>query len=121
MAHTILVVEDDAYIRELLGLELRAQGFEAVLARDAVAAISVARKEKPDLVLLDLGLPGGDGFLVMERFKALNAVMHTPIIVVTGEDELAVIDRVVAAGVTAVIKKPFEAGDVVAMIRRVLE
>ena len=61
----ILIIEDDKDLLRGLNVRLRATGYNIVFATDAVTAISVARKEDPDVILLDLGLPCGDGFTVM--------------------------------------------------------
>ena len=65
----ILVIDDDSDIRVGLNVRLRASGFTTAFAADGVSAIRMARKEQPCLILLDLGLPAGDGFAVLERLK----------------------------------------------------
>jgi CheY-like chemotaxis protein len=70
--------------------------------------MTVARKESPDLVLLDLGLPGGDGFLIMERMKAIATLAATPVIVITASDPAATRDRALAAGAHAFLSKPID-------------
>jgi PleD family two-component response regulator len=65
----ILIVEDENLQLTALARRLRSAGFEVVAARDGMTAVSTARKEQPDLILLDLGLPAGDGFSVLQRLQ----------------------------------------------------
>jgi DNA-binding response OmpR family regulator len=74
----ILIVDDDQDIRRLLGIRLKARGYEPFFAGDAISAVNQARKEHPDLILLDLMLPAGDGYLVVERLKAMPALEGIP-------------------------------------------
>jgi DNA-binding response OmpR family regulator len=119
MASKILVVEDDQDIRQLLQLQLTAAGYETAFAHDGVTALSKARKERPDLILLDLGLPAGGGFVVIERLRALPELEMLPVIVVTarGAEEG---EKAVALGARSYFPKPFDAGELVAEIRQAL-
>ncbi len=119
MAAKILIVEDDQDIRQLLHLELTAAGFETAFARDAATAVAVARRERPDLVVLDLGLPAGDGFVVMERMRSIPDLEMTPIVVITARDTREG-ERAVEAGARSFLQKPFDADELVAEIRAVL-
>jgi CheY-like chemotaxis protein len=73
MAHeTILIIDDSADTRLLLSLRLKAKGYRTVFAADALEAITRVRQAQPDAILLDLGLPGSNGFLVLERLKTTS-------------------------------------------------
>lgn len=113
----ILIVDDDADVRRGLTVRLRANNYDVVYAVDAISAISAARKEKPDVILLDLGLPGGDGFVVMERLQAINVLPSVPVIVVSARDAVRNKDRALAAGAEAFFQKPAENDELLAAIR----
>jgi DNA-binding response OmpR family regulator len=116
----ILIVEDDRDIRQLLGHRLKARGYEAIFAGDAIAAVNQARKEKPDLILLDLAMPAGDGYVVMERIKAMPALEGTPIIIVSARNPLAEEQRFISSGADAFFRKPFDYEELLTAISRAL-
>lgn len=80
----ILIVEDDDLLRRAWARTLGAAQYEVCVAPDAISAVSTAVKEHPDLVLLDLGLPAGNGTVVLERLRNLPATTWVRVVVVTG-------------------------------------
>ena len=102
----ILIVDDDPHL--LLGLtaRLKASGYRVMCATDGLSAITVARKEVPDLVILDLGLPAGDGFLVLERMRGLADLVAIPVIVLSARDPTDNKKRALAGGEVAYFQKP---------------
>jgi two-component system, OmpR family, KDP operon response regulator KdpE len=120
VAKKILVIEDDADIRTLLKAQLGSAGYDTAFAWDAVTALTVARKEAPDLILLDLGLPGGDGWVVMERLQTLAPFAMIPIIVVSAQPTDPNAERATAAGAHAFIEKPYEVETVLAAVHDAL-
>ncbi len=78
------------------------------------------RKNEPDLILLDLGLPAGDGFLLMDRFKNVPALAAVPVIVVTGRDVRDNRKRVIEAGARALLQKPVDNAKLLGIIRQAL-
>jgi two-component system KDP operon response regulator KdpE len=119
-ARKILVIDDDQDLLKALGTRLRAEGFAFVAASDGVMAVAAARREKPDLILLDLGLPGGDGYQVLERIKTLTPTSMTPVIVLSAKDPKVHEEKSRAAGADAFIQKPAESAALLAEIRRLL-
>jgi two-component system chemotaxis response regulator CheY len=117
---TIAIFEDDADIRGLLDLELRAAGYELAFARDAVSALGVIRKAEPDLIVLDIGLPGGDGFVVLDRLAGFDALETIPVVALTADVTAETRERAQAAGVKEFVEKPFEPSTLLEAIESVL-
>ncbi len=114
---TVLLVEDEVKIARLVRDYLHQAGFAVIEATDGPAAISMARAERPDMIVLDLGLPGLDGLDVLRRLRAGSAV---PIIIATARSEES--DRIVGLelGADDYVTKPFSPKELVARIRAVL-
>jgi DNA-binding response OmpR family regulator len=117
---TILIVDDDPDIRLSLHLRLKANHYNVIFAGDGMAAIAEARKHMPDLVILDLGLPAGDGFSVMERLKANDSLSSIPVIVVSARNRDANVDRAMQAGAKAFLQKPADNAELLSVIRQAL-
>ncbi|MEX0953197.1 MAG: response regulator transcription factor [Nitriliruptoraceae bacterium] len=113
----ILVVEDEPSLVEALEFALTSEGFEVVVATDGSAALSTFERERPDLVLLDLMLPGTPGTEVCRQIRATSV---TPVIMLTARD--AEIDKVVGLelGADDYVTKPFSTRELIARIRAVL-
>jgi DNA-binding response OmpR family regulator len=116
----ILIIEDDVDMRRALNIRLRANKYDTAFASDAVMALSIAKTEAPDLIVLDLGLPGGDGFLVLDRMKNIASLACTPVIVVSARDPKANEDRALKAGAEAFFQKPVDNEQLVEAIARAL-
>jgi DNA-binding response OmpR family regulator len=114
----ILIVEDDLELLRGLSRRLKANGYNTVVATDGITAVSVALKELPDVILLDIGLPAGDGFTVMERLKSHDKLRRVPIIVITARDPLTTRNRALSAGAQAFLLKPVENDILVAAIQK---
>jgi two-component system KDP operon response regulator KdpE len=118
----ILIVEDDADVRLGYQILLRANGYDTFFAADSITAISEARKHMPDLIILDLGLPAGDGFIVMERLRGpINMdLAQIPVIVVSGRDLRGNKDRALKVGAKAFLQKPWDDDELLALTGRLL-
>jgi two-component system KDP operon response regulator KdpE len=117
----ILIVDDNADIRLGLHLRLKANHYDTFFAADAFSGVAEARKHLPDLILLDLGLPGGDGFTVMERLKKVPFLAVIPVIVVSARDGLGNQKRAFEAGAKAFLQKPVNDDELLAVIRQSLD
>src|ERR1700676_2902505 len=114
----ILIVEDDADVRMGLHVRLKANNYDVFFAVDALSSLAEARKHEPDLILLDLGLPAGDGFLVMDRLKTVPALAIFPIIVFSGRSASANRERALKAGSKAFLENPVHNTELLAVIRQ---
>jgi two-component system KDP operon response regulator KdpE len=116
----ILIVEDDPDVRKGMDVRLKANGYDTFVAADVVTSIIAARKHQPDLIILDLGLPAGDGFLVIDRLKIVPALALIPIIVVSARTGPVNRERAAEAGVKAFLEKPVDNAELLAVIRQIL-
>jgi DNA-binding response OmpR family regulator len=117
----ILVVEDDADVRLGYNILLKAHNYDTFFAADSLSAVTEARKHRPDLIILDLGLPAGDGFLVLERLRTNTYLALIPVIVVSARDLHANKDRALKAGAKAMVQKPWNDNELLALISQLLD
>lgn len=117
MAEKILVVDDEISLQETLAYNLKKEGYIVEVAGDGTAALDLARSEKPDLIILDIMLPGLDGF---EVCRILRKEMTTPVLMLTARDDE--IDRVVGLEVGAddYLAKPFSMRELIARVKALL-
>jgi DNA-binding response OmpR family regulator len=108
MKPRVLVVDDESDFIQLLKYNLENQGFDILTACDGVEALNVARRELPDVVLIDLMLPDIDGFSVCEILRSQPSTSKVPIIVVSALDGEYVRSRGIQAGVSCCFKKPVD-------------
>ena len=112
----ILVVDDDPEILKALSLLLSANGFEVVTAMDGFQATSIAMKEQPDVILLDISMPAGDGHVVVSRLKESSKTCPIPIIIITASAEESDYEKAVEQGVDGYFKKPFDPEELIRAI-----
>ena len=116
----ILIVDDDPDLRQALRLRLRANDYETVNAGDGYSAIALAYKEHPDLIILDLGLPAGDGFIVLDRLQKDDKLSTIPVIVLTARDAQSTEKLALHSGAAAFFQKPADNAELLNVIRTTL-
>ena len=114
MTSRILVVDDDPALAEMIGIVLDTEGFDAAFCADGAKAVGAFHSERPDLILLDLMLPGMDGIEICTRIRAESGV---PIIMLTARTDTADVVRGLESGADDYIVKPFNPKELVARIR----
>lgn len=117
----ILIVEDDKKISLALAIRLKAKGYQVLAAYDALNGVSLAVKNRPDLILLDISMPAGGGFEVAKRVQDLAPTAGTPIIFMTASKVPGLKEKASELGAVAFFEKPFEAEELVAAIQGVLD
>lgn len=108
---TILIVEDDRRIALALGIRLEAHGFRVVSVPDAVNAMTEAMRETPDVVVMDINLPGGNGLMIAERLMENASTTDVPVIFITASRQPKLRERAAELSAVAFLEKPFSAGD----------
>jgi DNA-binding response OmpR family regulator len=116
----ILIIDDDRVSLISISAKLRASGFQTAAASDAIMATTTAKQENPDLIVLDINLPGGDGITVMKHMSAINTLALTPIIIITGTESESLKKRALESGAIAFFQKPFNLNDLVETIQKIL-
>jgi DNA-binding response OmpR family regulator len=113
----ILIIDDDVDSWRLLSTILKTHDFHPVWAADGLQAIAAARLHQPQAILLDLGLPGGDGFVVLERLKSNQLLSQIPVIVVTSRDRQEAEEQTRRLGAAAYLQKPIHDEALIASLR----
>jgi len=106
---SVLLVDDDNIVLLGTGVRLKSMGYTVYTAKDAVSAVSAVVRNHPDVIVLDVSLPAGDGFLVAERLQKLVGSAATPIIFITASVNPRLRERAMALGASAFLQKPFDA------------
>lgn len=118
MSKKILLIEDDTDVREALRLRIEADGYDVIQAGDGEEGIAVYEQEKPDLIILDTGLPKMDGFTFLKIFKSKHSIEKTPIIVLTGRSGMK--EPFELEGVRVFLTKPCNGEELVEAIKAIL-
>lgn len=113
----VLIVDDEPQILRFLRTGLPPHGYECVEAMDAASALAAAAKEKPDVIVLDLGLPDRDGFAVIEELRKISL---TPIVVLSARDDVAGKVRALELGADDYVTKPFDMNELLARLKAAL-
>ena len=114
MTHKILVVDDDDALREMVGLVLSSSGYQPIFASDGLSAVEIFRESNPDLVLLDIMLPGQSGIDVCNQIRAVSGV---PIIMLTAKGDTEDVVVGLEAGADDYVVKPHNGAELVARVR----
>lgn len=117
----ILVVEDNEKNRKLIRVVLKAKGYEIIEAEDAETAINYLKTNVPDLILMDIGLPGLDGLQLTRQIKQNETTKKIPVIAVTAHAMRGDEEKILGAGCDDYISKPINVGEFPLTIARILE
>lgn len=122
----ILVVDDNAIIVKTLSFKLKSNGYDVLSAMDGAEAVTAVRREKPDLIVLDVSFPpdiafaGGvpwDGFLIIDWLRRIEEAKNTPVVIITGGDPAKYEQKAKAAGAVAFFHKPINHDGLLQVVR----
>ncbi len=118
----ILIVEDDDFLLQMYVTKLELEGFQVISAIDGIKGLKLAKKDKPDLVLLDLQLPSMSGFEVLEDLKQNNETKQIPVLILTNFSQKEDIERCLNLGASDyLIKAHFVPSEVISKIKNILQ
>ncbi len=117
----VLVVDDEADIVKTVSLRLKSRGYEVVTAMDGVQATNVAFREKPDVIILDIGMPAGDGHTVAKRLAESVQTFDTPIIFLTARVNENDYQRAFEEGVSKYIAKPYKPEELLSSVDELMQ
>jgi len=121
MNELVLVADDDEDILLLVTTRLERDGYEVVSAARGDSALELARERRPQLAVLDVGMPGLDGFEVLERIRADELLQGTRVLLLTAKAQESDVRRGYDAGADAYVKKPFSPAELSARVRELLD
>lgn len=117
MPKKVLLIDDEKEWLEPIALELQKLGYDVALAFDGLNGLEMAKRENPDLIFLDIRMPGLNGFEVLERLKAAMSIIRTPVIMFTVKSETDAIFRAQELGSSDYLVKPFTFEDLLALVQ----
>jgi len=117
----ILIIEDEPDITKVVRKRLMEEGFEVIAAQDGYQGVKSAHKEKPDLIILDLMLPAGDGLSVLKNIRMSAHTRYIPVVVLTGIKDEEYKQKVMGEGVEAYLEKPYEPDVLTTTIKNILK
>jgi DNA-binding response OmpR family regulator len=120
-ATKVMVIDDEKSLAELLEVNLQFEGFSVTKASSGVEGLNIIENDHPDIIILDVRMPGLDGFEVCQRLKKNDETRHIPVVMVSAYAQEADIQKGLDAGAAAYIKKPFDVLHVVETIRKILK
>ncbi len=121
MSKTILIADDEPNIRQLVAFTLRRRGFEIVEAEDGATALDLVRQSAPDLVVLDVMMPGLTGIAVLQQLSADPATADIPVILLSAKGQGVEIEEGLASGARLYLVKPFSPRELADRVAEVLE
>ena len=120
MAKKILIADDEPGVVKILAMRLRANGYQVIAAYDGAETAELAHREKPDLIILDIKMPGIDGYTVFEDLKASANTMSIPIIFFSALPPEQVQEKVAQLGADGFVSKSADPDEILAKIREIL-
>ena len=117
----ILIVDDERDIVKAVMIRLQGAGYEVVTAFDGAQGVFMAHKEKPDLIILDIRMPAGNGFSVAQKLKNSIQTFTIPVIFLTGSPDKDAEEKAMALGARFYIKKPYDPEELLDAIKRAME
>ena len=116
----IMIVDDEMDLVRALTLRFKSAGYEVIQALDGLSATQVAVQEQPDVIVLDIGLPAGDGHTVTERLRNNPKLMATPVVYLTARSSDEDKRRAAAQGAAAYLTKPFKTEELLDVVKRLV-
>ena len=120
MSAKIFIVEDESDLVKALVIRLKAEGFQTAYVTDGISALERAREEKPDLILLDICLPGRNGFEVFQQLRQDPATEHIPIVFLTARSTMENRQKARHLGAAGYVIKPFQWANLIKLVHDVL-
>ena len=120
MSAKIFIIEDESDLVRALVIRLKAEGFQTACVTDGISALERAREEKPDLILLDICLPGRNGFEVFQQLRQDSATEHIPIVFLTARSTMENRQKARHLGAAGYVIKPFQWANLIKLVHDVL-
>jgi two-component system alkaline phosphatase synthesis response regulator PhoP len=118
---TILVVDDEVGALTLIGIMLERGGFDVLKARDAYAALDILKQKSPDLIILDVMMPGMNGIELCRQIRSMEAHRNTPVVILSARGDPASVELGLEAGADDYLQKPILHHDLLSKIRSILD